>query len=273
MKDFLRYHLKDRAVLFSESYMLTSPGSETPILVFTMAKAASTSVYRSLKHHGRKQVFHIHSLDESEISAGVAKCLKNGIYPGRRSPVGLINRKIVSKRRPFKIISLYRNPIDRNISAFFDAFELFLGVPAQNYPGSLEELEKAFHDNISHTYAIDWYGKQFFEGTAINVYELPFNSDEEFTVFKKGHIEVLLMHSEIPNPKKEALIGDFCDIKDFNIIDANITAESNGGKLYKDFRNHIRYTEGYLNSLLDSPYMNHFFSEGYKERLFKTWLK
>jgi len=129
IKPFLKYHIKDRLVLWQQTQDLRNLKQE-PVLVFTMAKVGSSSVYHSLKKQSDIPCFHIHSLSiEEELQAKVI-CKEKGVYPGSRSPVFILHKYLLEKERTYKVISLVRNPIERNLSAFFEAFEIHMGVPA-----------------------------------------------------------------------------------------------------------------------------------------------
>lgn len=273
MKSFLRYHIKDRISLVLEKRLLLKNKEHTPILVLTMAKVGSSSVYYSIKKSSKIPVFHIHGLDEEEVLEGVKSCRENGIYPGRRSPIPLINREIIAKNRPYKIISLFRNPIERNISAFFDVFELRVGIPPDLYKGGIHELEKLYHKHIDHSYVLDWFDIHFFEGTGIDIYKEPFDIKEKSKKYTIDGLEILVLDSAVQDSIKERLIGEFSGIRDFKLTNKNITEQSRASDLYTKFKEHVRFSEAYLNSLLDSKYAVHFFSVEERETLFNKWSK
>jgi hypothetical protein len=238
-----------------------------------MAKVGSSSVFKSLKKGSAIPVFHIHSLDEEEVLKGERLCFERGTYPGRRSPAFLIKKKIIAKQRPYKVISLFRNPIDRNISAFFDAFELYMGIAAENYNGNLSLLEKNLHKKINQSYSLDLYEKQFMNGTEINVYNTAFDKVQGYTKQRYGGIDLLLMNSDLGDRLKEVQIAEFCEIPNFKLMNTNITIQGSAAGLYTAFREYIRFSETYLSSQLNSKYFDHFFSDEDKERLFRKWSK
>jgi len=270
MKRFLKYHIKDRIVLTQQARALKF-SREAPILVFTMAKVGSLSVYQSLKIFSTAPVFHIHTLDETEIAAGAQKCFDNGVYPNSRSPVALLNTGVIKKGRPFKVISLFRDPIERNISAFFDAFEVHMGIPASRYQDDMHTLEDTFYTKVNHQYAIDWYDQHFKNGTGVDVYQTSFDVQKGFKIIKNDQCEILLLDSRMADKKKEALITDFCDLETFKLKNVNVTSQSKHADLYTMFKSHIRFRESYLNEQLNSRYFNHFFSTEDKQELVKNW--
>ncbi len=272
MKAFLKYHIKDKLALIQQTQHLAATSLD-PVLVFTMAKVGSLSVYQSLKKQTTLPVFHIHSLDELEEQKHIDLCKANKLYPGSRTPVFLINREILFKKRTFKVISLFRNPIERNLSAFFEAFEIHMGVPAQLYKGSLEEIETAFHDKLNHNYCKNWFENQFMNGLGINVYQSPFDKQIGYDFISKENKEILLLKSDLEDSLKEKLVRNFCNLENLTLKNVNITSAKKEATLYIDFKKHIKFSKEYLENQLESRYMNHFFTEEEKIGLYKKWRK
>jgi len=272
MKRFLKYHIKDRIVLTQQARTLKF-SREVPILVFTMAKVGSLSVYQSLKMCSTAPVFHIHTLDETEIVNGIQKCYAHGVFPDSRSPVSLLNKSVIQKGRPFKVISLFRNPIERNISAFFDAFEIHMGMSASRYQGNIQTLEDAFYTKVNQQYAIHWYDRHFKNGIGVDVFDIPFDTQKKYKILKNDQCEILLMDSRLTDENKETVIADFCNLKTFELKNVNVTAQLKHAGLYKRFKSHIRFRESYLSEQLDSRYFNHFFSGDDKQKLIEIWKK
>lgn len=272
MKRFLKYHIKDRLILAQQSQAIKQ-SNEAPILVFTMAKVGSLSVYQSLKTVMGTPIFHVHTLDQAEIDAGLQQCFNNGVYPDSRSPVSLINNEVIKKNRPFKVISLFRNPIERNISAFFDAFEFHIGMPASKYKGDIQTIEDAFHTKLNHRYAIDWYGKHFKNGLGLDIYQTYFDTQKKYQIIKSDLCEILLLDSRLADEKKETLIAHFCNLESFKLSNVNVTSHLKHGALYKQFKSHIRFRESYLDTQLHSTYFNHFFSDQDRKHLVQKWRK
>ncbi|WP_298311591.1 putative capsular polysaccharide synthesis family protein [uncultured Aquimarina sp.] len=272
IKPFIKYYIKDRLHLLNQTKQLQR-SEEIPVLIFTMAKVGSSSVYHSLRKQSNIPCFHIHNLSIEEELQAKALCKEKGVYPGSRTPVDLINREIIKKKRSYKIISLFRNPIERNISAFFEAFQIHTGVSAESYKGSLLDLEKVYHEKLSHYYPILWYEKQFRQSTNINVYDTSFDKNKGYVTVNENDIKLLLINSKVDDIVKEKVIKDFCGIENFKLKNVNITGKSKASSLYTDFKNYIRFSEDYLSSLLNTEYMNHFFSEEEKNLLFNKWSK
>ncbi len=270
IRPYLRYHLKDRFRLLKQNYLLHNLKDKAPVLVFTMAKVGSLSVYTSLLKQPKTTTFHIHTLSEDEVLANNKLCFEKGIFPGSRSPVFLINKEVIG-RRPFKVISLFRNPIERNLSAFFDSFFLHLGVHPEQYKGSLENLQSVFREKISTTYALDWYDKQFREGLGIDVYSTPFDTEKKYLFYQEEGVEILLLDSTLADIEKEKHIGTFIRHAEFKLVNTNITSQGRGSALYEAFTKSISFSDEELAHYMNAKYTKHFFSAQERARLIERW--
>ncbi len=244
-----------------------------PILVFTMGKVGSLSIYYSLKYNWRVPVFHIHSLNQAEQNFYDEECFRRGVLPGSRSAISMINQQILKKNRPYKIITLVRNPIERNISAFFEAFEYYLGVKAEKYLGSMSDLEKMFHKLLPHNYVSNWFEDYFFQQTGINMYDFKYDKTQKYQFITTKNTEVLVLDVNLDDSLKEQLVANFIDKKRKRINRINVrelTAEAN---LYIAFKRNIKFDKNYLSNLLETQYFNHYYSEKSKLDTLKRWQK
>ena len=124
--------------------------NQTPILIFQMGKVGSTTVVKSLEKKGILPLFHIHLLLNSEDTMKFYKSkayesfeLKFYLERQIRRGEFLYNKIIVAKKE-VKIISLTREPIGRNISAFFENFEMETGKIYEQSNFTLQELMDIF---------------------------------------------------------------------------------------------------------------------------------
>lgn len=272
MKANLKYYLKDPLVLL-QSKLRLKLSNETPILVYTMAKVGSLSIYSSIKKQTYIPCFHVHSLNIAEHKAAKKLCFDEGMLPGSRSPSSLIHNQIIKPNKSCKIITVFRDPIERNLSAFFDAFEYYIGTSPKNYRGSISELIDCYHNKLPHNYAIEWFDEIFERDTGINLYQKPFDKTKSFEQYQQGKYELLVMNSAIDNRLKANLIRAFIGTNSFQLENVNITEESSKGTLYKAFKKKIRFNKKYLDNLLQSKYSQHFFSSDEIEGAYKKWLK
>lgn len=272
MKSFLKYHLKDRALLARDQVHYRWSG-HVPLLVFTMAKVGSLSVHLSVKRSTSIPSFHIHTLDNDEVQTKIKACFDRGVYPDSRSPVPFILKEIIDKRKPYKVISLFRNPIERNISAFFDAFEFNMGMPAEHFKGGLNELQAAFFEHVNHRYVVSWFDDYFLPATGINVYDFGFDKELGYGKIEVENTSILLMNTAIEDGTKQQLIADFLEVPNFELVNANVTSQSKASGLYEAFKNHMSFDQAYINDLLGSRFFEHFFTPEEALRTREKWMR
>ena len=274
MKQFIKYYIKDSILLGLENIKLVLFTKKKPILVFTMAKVGSLSVYFSLKKKlSKNAIFHVHSLNEIEVKKGIQLCFQNKVYPGSKTPVFLINKKIINQKRPFKIVCLFRDPLERNISAFFDAFKLYTGKESSDYKGSLKKLKEYYDEKLNHEFPLNWFDNQFFDATNINIYDYKFDKQQGYSILKTNTIELLLINSNVSDSIKEVLIKDFCNLKSFKLKNRNLSSSKEYALLNSNFKKQTKFSKEYLDLLYHSKYASHFFTDSYIEKQIEKWRK
>ena len=272
MRAFIKFYTKDYLTLLL-SKLRFHLSKKTPILVYTMAKVGSLSVYSSIKKQTSIPCFHLHSLNLEEIENGNQICFNLGLYPDSRNLAPFVVHQIITPKKACKIISLFRDPVERNISAFFDAFELYVGVAADEYKGSIDELITCYHKKLPHEYSILWFEKQFKRDLAINVFDYNFNKEAGFQLYKKDNYEILIINSRVDDALKRDLVAEFISEKSFVLNNVNVTSKSNGNELYQRFKNAIGFDQSELDAMLKSQYSQHFFTKKEIEDCYQLWLK
>lgn len=116
--------------LLIEKQFFQNRNNKHPILIWQMGKVGSSSVYYSLQQiFNEKPVYHIHLLSKEMIEKG--ELYKRSLINGNNSYLynNEFRKKFKSSMRrgvKWKIISLVREPVGRNISAFFQNIDIFL---------------------------------------------------------------------------------------------------------------------------------------------------
>lgn len=241
-----------------------------PVIVYSMRRTGSVAVHRSLEKDGQ-YTFAAHSFDTINRPAS----LLSGV--GRWGA-----RNIFDKRRPAKIISLVRNPVDNIISIFSRkslgtrrqvALET-VGPGEEITPERLAiEFEQIHLGKKRHYQEVTWFDDEFRAVMDIDVYQHPFNHEQGFCRIDQGPFKTLILRTEIPNDRKQALIADFIGSPDFQLVSSEEATEgrednavgkpgekSPYGHLYKALKNDLRIPRDLWEDLSQSRYMQHFCS-------------
>ena len=255
--------------------------NQTPILVYQMGKVGSSSISKSLKNSGIKSFFHLHYLLK-------AKDLEDRIFFDAASPQlpnlrfsritqerkgRFLYENLIIKKKPVKVISLTREPIGRNVSAFFQTFERETGKKYEESNFSVQELTEIFLDFYPHSIPLNWFDNQIKTCLGIDVYEYPFPKEQGFLSINKDNIDLLLLKSEIPNNIKEKAIAEFLDMKEFKIVNANVGADKNYSNMYEAFKQSLQLPMSYLEEMCNSKYFNHFYTDEEIKNVLSKWTR
>lgn len=225
-----------------------------PVIVFQMGKVGSTSIYRSLRKHYEGVVLNIHRF-----------------FPGHHNPqVRRLYHLTVSNGRPLKVISLTREPIGRNVSAFFQNFEKDTGVPYAKANFSIEELKEIFLSNYEHELPLKWFDKNILANFGIDVFAAPFPGNG-ISTYSNNNIELLVMRVEIPDHEKIKAIAGFLGLDRFPLQNTNIGEEKDYSKTYIEFKRKVKFSSDYIQKMTRSKYFNHFYSKEAINEARKKW--
>lgn len=244
-----------------------------PVVVYTMAKVGSTSVAYSVRKQTSYPVFHIHSMQQACIDKAYWQCRQKGWWPDSRQPGALIKKDVIDQKRPVKIICTIREPIARNLSAFFDVLPFYTGRNDYSASTDIEVLTDTFMQQLPHRYPLEWLQNELGTSLGINVYDYPFDINKKFMLIKHGNIELLLIRTDLNDAEKSMRIAQMLDCPAFQLVNRNEGAKKAYASLYQKFKAHVTLPESYLDTMLQSDYACHFFSEAERQKIKKRWQK
>lgn len=232
--------------------------SPKSVHIITVAKVGSSNFLYSMKNNNRYAVKHNHSL------------------------LGLKN--ILDSCKNTLIIVGIRNPIDRNLSYFFqtysDDFYNTVKTKKNNYKGEYcyvcpsGDLSKMNNDdlikkyfNMDYHYTFnDWF-YEFFEITGID--KLSFDKEKGLQYYNLPSNNLIMVYTleKLSNNKRE--ICEFLKIKD--LFHSNNSNEKDYRNKYKEIKNSIEYPKSYLDNLLKTDIMNFFYNKEEIESIYKKY--
>ena len=244
-----------------------------PILVFQMGKVGSTSIFKSLEKKYPGVVLHTHYVLESDWQMEhVLDWAKKG--------------------NPIKIISPIREPIGRNVSAFFhftregnehkcdismysvqEQVKLYLddSFPRDLIDAESSSLAPEFETFVSQDFSLEWFENNIEKYFSINVYKKSF-PDCGHARFSHNNIDLLVLRIDISDEEKELAIRGFLEFPEFELKNENIGSSFEYASQYKLFKKQATLPEEYLNKMCDSKYFRHFYSEDKINSIRKKWI-
>lgn len=249
------------------------------LIVYQMGKVGSSTVCNSFKKNNEIDTYHIHVLTEDSIK-DLEKVYKNNFHRSSFFPSHIVEsqylRKQLDKKRKerWKVVSLVREPVSRNISIFFQI--LYSGI-GYNYSEKLkymkiddivEELQKLFFEKNSgfekyngHEAPLNWFDTELKSTLNIDVFSKEFPCHKGYVTYQSDQADLLLIRLENLNSCAGEAFKKFLDIDDFTLVPSNISKNKNYSQIYRRFLDTLVLPEHYIDKLYKSKYMNHFYDQ------------
>lgn len=267
-----------------------------PILLLQMGKVGSKSLQKGLEARVTdRPIYHAHFLSP-ERTAQTEKLRREFFRTGRQAYLQrpwqnqfLLNA-IRSNRgdRRWKLITLTREPISRNISAFFENLDF---VPldsigefqiSSNYYeinptvvsiANIGNLVELFFERSTHDSALHFFEREIKNVFGIDVIGQGFPIEKGYEIYQGDQADLLALRLENLNFYASSSVEEFLGLKNFELVNSNIAEEKVYASLYKAFKSNIVFTADYVDRLLDSEYMRTFYTEAEIQQARSKWLR
>jgi hypothetical protein len=244
-----------------------------PVIVFTMAKSASTSVEVSLMQVPELAVFKTHLLHPARIRAYYRERRRLGereSYP-QVNDLGLaLYDEIVRRRVPARVVVLVREPIGRNFSAYFHILDV-LWKRRDAFRLTPEQMAEGFLEKGRHRVPLDWFDEEFRPVFGVDVFHTPFPHDQGFLRLAAAPHDVLVMRADLDDERKAACLAQWLGRDAFEMVRLNEADEKHYAEQYAAARAALRLPDAYLDEMLGSRYTRHFFTPDEIARLRARW--
>ena len=242
-----------------------------PVIVYQMGKVGSRSVGDSLKNCGIFPLFHVHRINLENIKQVENEYIGRGLNPPHEKSGKFLNKNICRRNKKAKFITMVREPVSRNISAFFENHKRFTGVEYGSKDFKIEKLTEIFMTEYIHDVPLTWFDKEIKLTLGIDVYEHPFPAEKGYSTICKGNFELLILKLEISDKIKQKAISDFINIPDFELKKSNVSNKKIYSETYKQFKKKIALPHSYLERMLNSKYSRHFYTDSEIDAIWSKW--
>ena len=257
--------------------------NSSPIIVFQMGKVGSATVQESLIRAYKNlsievPIHHVHILNDLErIEQGVRQERENpadtlmGIEEGKK-----LRQQIDSNPDGYwKVISLVRDPVARNVGTFFHNLDEFIpDWRTRHAEGrlSLEDLQNKFLEIKSiHSSPDWWFDAQLNPVFGIDVFASPFPAASGYKIYwNKPHTPLLVIRLEDLDRCAGEAMSEFLNLDNFEVIRANVGEEKEYANLYKAFKE-LPLPAEYVEKMLSTRYARHFYTDEELQRFSNRW--
>ena len=247
--------------------------SRPPLFVLQMGKVGSTSLAEALMRTRKYDVFQIHLLNQDAIHQAMQAHEDRRFYPPRHFLVSkFVLRHILPCCGRPKIITLVRDPVARNISAYFQNLDLHNPYRSSEQPDTSALIDDFFKTNF-HNFPIEYFDREIKSQFDVDVYRYRFPYEDGYQIIATPEAEILIMQFETDEQKKKAAICNFLDIPSIMIPKLNRSEDKYYREQYKKVLNEIVIPESYLDQMYESIYMKHFYGPQQILAFTKRWLR
>ena len=268
--------------------------TELPLLVYQMGKVGSKSVVNSLsKADIKRRIYHVHFLSPDLVREYEHK---RRIYLGTEREGALRHvwqysylRNLISKAhngKRWKIITLVRDPVARNLATFFENIEVVsvdadqvwtlnsaeYGFKLAVKKDELSALIDLFFDKCRHDTPLVYYDREIKQVFNVDVYAGEFPKNLGYKVYHGTDADVLLIRLEDLNRCASDAFKALLEIDNLKMINTNIGEQKDYADLYKDFKSHIHLPSFYLDRLYSSKLSEHFYEDEEIARFRDRWM-
>ncbi|CAH9056756.1 hypothetical protein PSECIP111854_01857 [Pseudoalteromonas sp. CIP111854] len=179
-----------------------------------------------------------------------------------------VKRLAFRRRKHSKVITLVREPLERNISMFFHDLDCYLFALYSNCDRSIyppvatrtqdpEVLNDAFLKHFEHDYPLFWFDNELKRMTGVDVYKHHFDKSKRFLKAESHSCEVLCLDIRVLEQSAD-LLSEFLGQK-VAVCFANQAERKWYGDVYATFKNTHCPSLGFHKVLKNSKYYQHFF--------------
>ena len=249
------------------------------VIVLTIGKVGSSSVYYSIKKQITRRIFHIHYISEN----GIEKSWTEHKSSSRNSvPLHLITSRILHKLlnkvdQKFYVITVFREPIQRKISSFFQNLDQykkqitlnglsFDSTKVENVLSDSYFLEKLKEED-------DWIKNELKSTFNFEVYDNNQIETNGYIIERKKSKNLLVFKMETLNDYFSTAMNDFFKMN----LDISINKHNDGdikyySAFYKKFKNDFGLKNATLDEICNTTYFNSFYYN-IKSEIYLKWKK
>jgi hypothetical protein len=211
------------------------------VLVYQMAKVGSKTVLHSVRRsRPRQPVFHVHTLTREGVetmerfyrwcrvpslpwaghllvSRYLKEQLRRGVTPGR-----------------WKVITLVRDPVARNLSLLFQVGERLIPdfrfrchTDTLDPVAVFEHFERAFPSQVK---CLQWFDDELQRVFDVDLFGAPFDRDAGYQVYPGPIADVLLLRTDRLHEVGEEALRRFLGLTEFRWKQTNIRARKANGR-------------------------------------------
>ena len=215
-----------------------------PVVVFTVGKVGSSSVSDAIDNSDF-ETLQVHVLgqrvrERAELRPQV-----------RHLQASLRVLELIEAEEAIKFVSLFREPVSRNVSAFFQNFAKLVGGDVEQL--NVNQVQNLICETVPPHQTQQWIEDELAPVTGVDVSRHRLFDGP--AVAAEAKWPTLLLRSDCTDSMKSAAIGNFLDDPELVVKrDSNVTAAKAGGRLSQQIKK-LGLPANYVDECLSQPFV------------------
>lgn len=256
------------------------------IIIYQMGKVGSSTIKHSLSELDLDiNLYHVHSLthkhiDRLKATYRHASRVRGDVVVHDHLVKSMYLRKLMDRNveHRWKVITLIRDPIARNISTFFQSLDITFPEWVKEHNNGqeylldhIDEMITLFLKEAKHEMPLNWFDAYLKPAFGIDVYDKNFPVSKGYEIYTNNKVELLLMRLEDLDSCAGAAFKKFLGIEDFVLKKANISSEKTYSEAYARFKKSIKLPESYIDEMYSSRFVRHFYAQSEIDQFRAEW--
>lgn len=265
-----------------------------PILIYTMGKVGSTTVYHTFQQlFIWPLVYHVHHLTPEILEFMVSKYEKNELTvtgkislrnlqrgSSRHLSASHILRKVYSEEtnKKWNIVTLVRDPFSTYLSHIFQNPQISRKslldekgkIDRKKVEGHVHKTFSGFNPNKD--YISNWFDREFLKFTGVDLYQYPFNAEKGCTFISDEKFNIAVISLETLDENLPEVIREFVPGSNITSVEKkNVRNRDDQATFYNDLKKELAVPREGLEKMYSTKYAKHFFTKEFRIRKINKW--
>lgn len=260
-------------------YRLIRPryGIRSPIIVYQMGKVGSSSLYAGLRalclNVPVYQCHMLNNLDAIEKSVHKKYPAAPPVLP--QVELGRALRREIEQKKGTRwhLISMVREPVARNVSAFFQNIKNILPDAYEQLANdtlNVAWLRNEFLTRYDHSAPANWFDSQMRDFFNIDVFATPFPVERAYQTYTGPNARLLLLRYDNLNERITPALSEFLGLDDFTLPRANVADDKEYRDLYRRFLE-TPLPMDYVTQMYETRFAKHFWTDAERAAFTAHW--
>lgn len=286
------------ARVFSHLWWSTKSHGKQPLVIYQMGKVGSMSILYALRSSNLDMpIYHVHALSDQGIIqmeqmywGETFKVFRKSLLPETQHVFAShflraqLNKR--STHEKWKVVTLVREPIARNVSEFFfsidttkhdphlpDFYEMYESN-AINTSKLIDRFVERFHENSEDSQLpLKWFDNEFKTVLGIDVFSSDFPKSKGYQIIREELTDVLLLKLEKIQECYSDAFNEFLELSELRLRRANTARQRKYYPAFKSFMDLVDLPASYVSTMYNSKYMRHFYDDEEINILWNKWHK